>query len=67
MSMKRKIDLQVSQNWWLSYLELQNAFDMECETRVEREKDIMQAVDDAKYGLLKKIDAERTDKSLSLG
>lgn len=27
----------------------------------------MQAVDDAKYGLQKKIDAERTDKSLSLG
>lgn len=49
------------------YLGLQNAFDMECETRIEREKDIMQAVDDAKYGLLKKIDAERTDKSLSLG
>jgi len=24
---------------------------MECETRIEREKDIMQAVDDAKYGL----------------
>jgi hypothetical protein len=39
---------------WLSVnilLELQNAFDMECETRIEREKDIMQAVDDAKYGL----------------
>lgn len=27
----------------------------------------MQAVDDAKYDLHKKIDAERTDKSLSLG
>ena len=40
---------------------------MECETRIEREKDIMQEVDDAKYALLKKIDAERTDKSLSLG
>jgi hypothetical protein len=34
---------------------------------MEREKDIMMAVDDAKYGLHKKIDAERTDKSLSLG
>jgi hypothetical protein len=40
---------------------------MECETRIEREKDIMQAVDDAKYGLQKKIDSERTEKSLSLG
>jgi hypothetical protein len=40
---------------------------MECETRIEREKDIMQAVDDAKYGLLKKIESERTEKSLSLG
>jgi uncharacterized coiled-coil protein SlyX len=46
---------------------LQNAFDTEVETRIEREKDIMQAVDDAKYSLQKKIDAERTDKSLSLG
>lgn len=27
----------------------------------------MQAVDDAKYALNKRIDAERTDKSLSLG
>jgi len=27
----------------------------------------MQAVDDAKYDLMKKIDTERTDKSLSLG
>lgn len=27
----------------------------------------MQAVDDAKYALQKKIDGERTDKSLSLG
>jgi hypothetical protein len=36
-------------------------------TRIEREKDILQEVDDAKYKLQKKIDAERTDKSLKLG
>ena len=48
-------------------IELQNGFDTEVETRIEREKDIMQAVDDAKYALNKRIDAERTDKSLSLG
>jgi hypothetical protein len=48
-------------------VELQNGFDTEVETRIEREKDIMQAVDDAKYALNKRIDAERTDKSLSLG
>lgn len=48
-------------------IELQNGFDVEVETRITREKDIMQAVDDAKYDLHKKIDAERTDKSLSLG
>jgi hypothetical protein len=65
---KLRIDLQVSFICSPTfYLELQNAFDMECETRIEREKDIMQEVDDAKYALLKKIDAERTDKSLSLG
>lgn len=46
---------------------MQSGFDTEVETRIEREKDIMQAVDDAKYGLNKRIDAERTDKSLSLG
>ena len=46
---------------------MQNGFDVEVETRITREKDIMQAVDDAKYELHKKIDAERTDKSLSLG
>ena len=28
---------------------------------------VMQTVDDTKYGLHKKIDAERTDKSLKLG
>jgi hypothetical protein len=37
------------------------------QTRIEREKDIMQEVDDTKYKLHKKIDEERTDKSLQLG
>ena len=46
---------------------LQNEFDGECETRIEEEKNIMQTVDDTKYDLHKKIDAERTDKSLKLG
>ena len=46
---------------------LQNQFDTEVQTRIEREKDIMQEVDDHKYNLQKKIDAERTDKSLKLG
>ena len=32
-------------------LGLQNQFDGEVQTRIEREKDIMQAVDDAKYAL----------------
>ena len=47
--------------------DLQNKFDGECQTRIEREKDIMQEVDDTKYKLHKKIDEERTDKSLQLG
>ena len=46
---------------------LQNQFDGEVQTRIEREKDIMQEVDNSKYNLQKKIDAERTDKSLKLG
>jgi len=46
---------------------LQNEFDGEVNTRIEEEKNIMQTVDDTKYDLLKKIDAERTDKSLRLG
>jgi len=37
------------------------------QTRVEREKDILQALDDEKYQLEKKIDYERTDKSLRFG
>lgn len=36
-------------------------------TRIEEEKNIMQTLDDTKYELHKKIDNERTDKSLSLG
>ena len=48
-------------------LALQNQFDGEVATRIEREKDIMQEVDDSKYKLHKKIDEERTDKSLKLG
>jgi hypothetical protein len=46
---------------------LQNQFDGEVQTRIEREKDIMQEVDNSKYNLQKKIDNERTDKSLKLG
>ena len=46
---------------------LQNNFDSEVQTRIEREKDIMQEVDNSKYNLQKKIDNERTDKSLKLG
>ena len=46
---------------------LQSQFDEECQTRTDREKDILQALDDEKYKLNKKIDAERTDKSLTLG
>ena len=46
---------------------LQNQFDEECQTRTDREKDILQALDDEKYKLGKKIDAERTNKSLTLG
>ena len=34
--------------------ELQNQFDGEVSTRIEREKDILQEVDDAKYKLGKK-------------
>ena len=46
---------------------LQKEFDEECQTREDREKDVLQALDDEKYKLGKKIDAERTDKSLTLG
>ena len=46
---------------------LQSQFDEECQTRTDREKDILQALDDEKYKLGKKIDDERTDKSLTLG
>lgn len=46
---------------------LQSQFDEECQTRADREKDILQALDDEKYKLGKKIDAERTNKSLTLG
>lgn len=48
-------------------LGLQNQFDGEVQTRIEREKDIMQEVDNSKYNLQKKIDNERTSKSLQLG
>ena len=49
------------------FVGLQNQFDGEVQTRIEREKDIMQEVDNSKYNLQKKIDNERTDKSLRLG
>ena len=45
----------------------QRAFDEEVATRIEREKDILQELDDEKYKLHKKIDYERTDKSLKFG
>ena len=34
---------------------------------MDREKDILQKLDNEKYDLGKKIDKERTDKSLTLG
>jgi predicted nucleic acid-binding Zn-ribbon protein len=37
------------------------------QTRIDREKEILQNLDDEKYNLHKKIDNERTDKSLSFG
>lgn len=46
---------------------LQSGFDTEVNTRIEREKFIRQEIDDSKYDLQKKIDYERTDKSLKLG
>ena len=46
---------------------LQSRFDGEVQTRIDREKDILQKLDNEKYGLGKKIDNERTDKSLTLG
>lgn len=51
-------------------LDMQNQqrnFDEEVQTRIDREKDIMQELDDEKYKLHKKIDYERTDKSLKFG
>jgi len=62
-----KISLHVSLIATNFGLALQNQFDGEVATRIEREKDIMQEVDDSKYKLHKKIDEERTDKSLKLG
>ena len=53
--------------WLVTLVGLQNEFDGEVDTRIEEEKNIMKTVDDTKYGLHKKIDAERTDKSLKLG
>ena len=46
---------------------LQSRFDGEVQTRMDREKDILQKLDNEKYDLGKKIDKERTDKSLTLG
>ena len=46
---------------------LQSGFDTEVNTRIGREKFIRQEIDDSKYDLQKKIDYERTDKSLKLG
>ena len=46
---------------------LQTQFDGEVQTRIDREKDILREVDNQKYKLQKKIDNERTDKSLKLG
>lgn len=46
---------------------LQGTFDGEVQTRIEREKDIYQEVDNSKYSLQKKIDQEKTDKALTLG
>ncbi len=37
------------------------------QTRIDREKDILQELDDEKYKLHKKIDYECTDKSLKFG
>lgn len=51
----------------LYVLGLQNQYDEEVRTRIEREKDILQELDDEKYKLEKKIDNERTDKSLKFG
>ena len=46
---------------------LQSRFDGEVQTRIDREKDILQQLDNEKYELGKKIDKERTDKSLNMG
>ena len=52
---------------YIYWIGLQNQFDGEVQTRIEREKDIMQEVDNSKYNLHKKLDQERTDKALKLG
>ena len=51
----------------INFIDLQRLYDEEVATRIEREKDIMQELDDEKYKLEKKIDYERTDKSLRFG
>ena len=51
----------------LNNIAQQKSYDEECTTRIDREKDILQALDDEKYKLHKKIDDERTDKSLKFG
>ena len=51
----------------VTLLNLQNEFDGDVDTHIVEEKNIMKTVDDTKYRLHKKIDAERTDKSLKLG
>lgn len=51
----------------MTILELQTGFNDECVNLLEGQKHIRQVADDTKYALEKKVDAERTDKSLQLG
>jgi hypothetical protein len=67
VSFYKKFQFKLEFSLFLFYTELQADFDQEVATRIDEEKNIMLTLDDTKYELHKKIDNERTDKSLSLG
>ena len=50
----------------LSYLALNDKLDLEKATRENREKEILQILDDEKYKLTEQLDKESTDRRLTL-
>jgi len=50
----------------ITFLELNEALADEQNTRTEREKEILQKLDDEKYKLTEQLDKESTDRRLTL-